>query len=113
MASIAKLGDSRARVWVRPPLDRRPVGSRLMWEVVTLSPMVSPLAAGSLANPPVASSEILLSPSVMVPAQFPPDGDRLFARIELLNVTVPTNPPDGGRLKITPPSLAPDLLPQK
>ncbi len=83
IASIAKLGESSVMVSVGPPFFAR-LEARFRLTSVTLSPIVSPLAAVLLPKPQEASSEILNPPLVIVLEQLPPG---LIANMLLVTVT--------------------------
>src|ERR1700740_1464566 len=108
IASIANLPASSAMVWVGPPLFWSPFGSSARLVSLTLSPIVSPLAAMLFPNPQVPSSEMLEPPlvtgGVPVPAQLPPEV--LLAKMLLVTVALPA-------LSMAPPLLEGALLPEK
>src|SRR5579862_3439029 len=58
IAAIARLPDSSAMVFVSPPLFARPLGSRAILLPLTLSPIISPLAARLFPRSQVPSSEM-------------------------------------------------------
>jgi hypothetical protein len=74
-------------VLVGPPLLADPPGWSARLPSLTLSPIVSPLAAVLLPNPQVLSSEMSYPPSLIVPTQFP---EVLSAKMLLVTVTVPS-----------------------